>query len=111
VVELQHAEAGGAMQSTGLAGPATWGGKEEGRLTDHHVGRTRTTTTMGEEHAAKCQDAADACQPIIRLSTSVPSKFFPIYHFLRHIINISPPKFSSPAAVLSILSPYTPLQL
>lgn len=37
--------------------------------------------------------------------------FFPYITFLRHIINSSPPIFSSPAAVSPILSPYTPLQL
>jgi hypothetical protein len=47
----------------------------------------------------------------LRLSAAVPSKFFPYIIFLRHIINISFPMFSSPAAVLPILSPYTPLQL
>jgi hypothetical protein len=47
----------------------------------------------------------------VRLSANVHSKFFPLYHFFCHIINISPPKFSSPAAVPPILSPYTPLQL
>jgi hypothetical protein len=48
---------------------------------------------------------------LLRLSTTVTSKFSPLYHFLRHIINISPPTFSSPAAVSPIFSPYIPLQL
>jgi hypothetical protein len=47
----------------------------------------------------------------VRLSAAVAPKFSPYITFLRHIINISPPKFSSLAAVPPILSPYTPLQL
>jgi hypothetical protein len=38
----------------------------------------------------------------LRLSATVPSKFFPYITFLRHIINISSPIFSSPTAVPSI---------
>jgi hypothetical protein len=44
-------------------------------------------------------------QEQLRLSAAVTSKFFPLYHFLRHIINISPHTFSSSAAVRFILSP------
>jgi hypothetical protein len=47
----------------------------------------------------------------VRLSASVPFKIPPYITFLCHIINISPPKFSSPEAVPPILSPYTPIQL
>jgi hypothetical protein len=52
-----------------------------------------------------------ATEAAIRLSAAVPSKFSLYITFLRHIINISPPIFSSPAAVPPILSPYTTLQL
>jgi hypothetical protein len=41
----------------------------------------------------------------------LPLNFSPYITFLRHIINISSPTFSSLAAVPSIFSPYTPLQL
>lgn len=45
-----------------------------------------------------------------QLSAATVSKFFLLYHFLRHIINILLSTFSSPAAVLPIFSPYTLLQ-
>jgi hypothetical protein len=43
------------------------------------------------------------CDNHLRLSATVAHKFLPIT-FLHHIINISPPTFSSPAAVLSKFS-------
>jgi hypothetical protein len=43
----------------------------------------------------------------IRLSAIVTPKFFPLYHFFLYF----PPIFSSPTAVPSKYSPYTPLQL
>jgi hypothetical protein len=46
----------------------------------------------------------------VRLSAAVPSKILPLYHFLRHIINILSPASLSPAAVPPKLFPYTPLQ-
>jgi hypothetical protein len=42
---------------------------------------------------------------ILKLSVAVLFKFLPLYHFLRHIINISSPTFSSLAAVSFIFSP------
>jgi hypothetical protein len=44
---------------------------------------------------------------VLRLSTTVTSKFFPLYHFSPYF----PPIFSSPAAVPPKYSPYTPLPL
>jgi hypothetical protein len=67
---------GGMQCSRAQGSPAGRRGEEKkagSPLTDHHVGRTRTT--MGEEHAAKCQDAADACQPTIRLSSAHAAPF------------------------------------
>jgi hypothetical protein len=45
----------------------------------------------------------------LRYPQTLSLNFFPYITFLSHIINISPPMFSSPAAVPPKYSPYTPL--